>query len=219
MHSRYTRTLADPAKAGRKVRLQLCVRRFFCANPACERRTFTERLPDVVAPWAQRSQRLAETQRGMGLALGGEAAARRLVQLGMPTSPDTVLRLVKQCRQPTVETPHVLGVDDFAWKKRQTYGTILVDLEQHRVRLTYCPIAPPIVWQAGCRNILVSRLSLGDRAGSYAGTDSPGSTGSGASGRSLASTGQPAGGVGATDAPQTCALASPGTAHHHSYTV
>jgi transposase len=133
VHSGYTRTVADLAWAGRRVRLQLRARRFFCPNATCTRQTFTERLPGVVAPSARRTPRLAETQREMGFALGGQAGARRLEQLGMPTSPDTLLRLVDQRSQPPSETPRVLGVDDFAWKKRQSYGTILVDLEQHRV--------------------------------------------------------------------------------------
>jgi transposase len=76
-HSRYTRRLGDLPCVGRPVRLQLNVRRFFCDNPACQQRTFVERLPGVVRSFARRTTRLADTQRQIGLALGGEAGAQR----------------------------------------------------------------------------------------------------------------------------------------------
>lgn len=56
-----------------------------------------------------------------------------LGQIGMPTSGDTVLRLVRCLPLPRRPAPRVLGVDDWARRKGQTYGTIIVDLERHRV--------------------------------------------------------------------------------------
>jgi transposase len=131
-HSQYTRTLADLPLSGRSVQLRLQVRRFFCDNPLCPRKTFTERLPDFAPQSARRTQRLADIQTGIGLALGGEAGARLVQRLAMPTSPDTLLRLTRRQQRPGTPTPRVLGIDDWAWKKGHQYGTILVDLERQR---------------------------------------------------------------------------------------
>jgi transposase len=132
-HSRYIRQPSDLPCVGRKLHLQINVRRFFCDNPDCERRTFAERLPGVVKAFARRTERLAELQRQIGLALGGEAGSRHAEQLSVPASPDTLLRLVNRYQEPTAATPRVLGIDDWAWRKRQRYGTILVDLERRCV--------------------------------------------------------------------------------------
>jgi hypothetical protein len=109
------------------------VRRFYCRNAACTRRTFAERLPELLGPDARRTLRLAEAQGRVGVALGGEGGARLLQHLSMPASADTVLRLVRSLPLPKQEPPRVVGVDDWAVRKGRTYGTILVDLEQRRV--------------------------------------------------------------------------------------
>jgi len=132
-HSRHTRRPGDLPCAGRRMRLRLNVRRFFCDNPACQQRTFVERLPGVARSFARRTERLAEAQRQIGLALGGEAGARSATRQAMPVSADTLLRLANHSELAPAATPKVLGVDDWAWKKRQTCGTILIDLEQHCV--------------------------------------------------------------------------------------
>jgi transposase len=115
------------------VRVGLHVRRFYCRNAACARRTFVERLPELVAPYARRTRRLAEAQTRLGLALGGEAGARLLSRLAMPASAATVLRLVRELPLPERDLPRAVAVDDWAVRKGRTYGTILVDLERRRV--------------------------------------------------------------------------------------
>jgi transposase len=133
VHSLYHRTIADLPWGQQTVQLRLRVRKFFCRQPSCSRRIFTERLPAVVAPYARRSRRLTEVVRLLAFALGGELGARIVERLGMATSPATLLRLIRRTAVVAAPTPRVLGVDDWAKRKRHTYGPILVDLEQHRL--------------------------------------------------------------------------------------
>ena len=133
VHSWYQRTIADLPWQGLTVRFQLFTRRWFCSSATCSCRIFTERLPQVVAPAARRTRRLAEVVEAIAFALGGEAGARLLATLGIPLSPDTLLDTIRATVVTPTVAPRVIGIDDWAWRRGHRDGTLIVDLERHHV--------------------------------------------------------------------------------------
>ncbi len=133
IHGWYVRTVSDLPVARGSVVLRLRVRRFFCRMPRCPRRIFTERLPELVAPHGRWSQGLRAAVQQIGFALGGEAGARLAQALGMRTSPDTLLNLIRAAPLPAAGEVRLVGLDEWAWRKGRRFGTILVDLARHRV--------------------------------------------------------------------------------------
>ena len=133
IHGSYQRTIADLPCAGRNVLLMLTVRKFVCGTPACPRKIFTERLPGLVQSYARMTTRLIALLPVLGVVAGGQLGTRLADRLGIATSPPTLLRHLMKLPVPRTRAVRVLGLDEFAWKKRFTYGTILVDLERRKI--------------------------------------------------------------------------------------
>jgi transposase len=133
VHSHYTRQLKDLPLENQPVQLSLTVRRFFCDNPSCPHRTFAEQVPPLAGFGQRRTVRQYCLLQNLALALGGELGARNLRKMGIEISPDTLLRIMDKLPIATRPTPRVLGMDEWAIRKGHNYGTVLVDLERHKL--------------------------------------------------------------------------------------
>jgi transposase len=170
VHSRYLRTLHDLPAHGRRVIIQVTVRRFRCREAACARRTFAERLAGTVeAKYARRTKRTDLLVHQIALALGGRPGERLTARLSMRWSRDTLLRIIRR-RLPVkkdADALQVVGIDDWAWRRGQSYGTVICDLERHRIVALLPDRDAGSVqrWLAACPGV---RIVARDRGGTYA---------------------------------------------------
>jgi transposase len=169
VHSHYQRCLADLPAHGRQVRLVLNARRFRCRSPRCSTRIFVERFsPAIVQPYARRTRRLQDVVRHLGLALGGRPAQALSARLLLPVSKDTFLRSVRNAMRPMVSAPRVIGIDDWAWRRGQRYGTVICDLERRQI-IDLLPNREPATVEAWLRSQPQIEVVARDRNGGYGG--------------------------------------------------
>ena len=133
-HSWHHRRLQDLPVQGLPVSLDLRLGRWRCRNRRCERQTFVERLPDTAVPVARRTRRVVELLQLLGHTAGGRPGEKLAARFAIPASDNTILRQRKRwAAGRATAAVRAVGIDDWSWRKGWTYGTIIVDLEQHEV--------------------------------------------------------------------------------------
>lgn len=132
VHSSYIRTINDLPLSKLKVSLSVHSRKFFCDNARCERRIFSERLQELASPYFRRTCRLNNTIIHLIFALSAQVAAIVIKSIFTEISPNTVLRIIRKTEINIDSDFTEIGIDDWAYKKRTKYGTLICDIKTHR---------------------------------------------------------------------------------------
>jgi transposase len=132
-HTWYRRTPMDLPWRKFTVRLRVWARRFFCDQPSCPRKIFAEQFAGLLPRYGRRTEEATRLLLAFAQRAGGEAGARIARAAGLPTSPDTLRRLLRKQPFSVGAAPTELGVDDFALHRRPLgYGLLLVNLAVRR---------------------------------------------------------------------------------------
>lgn len=166
-HGRYVRHLKDFPAHGRSVQVRLSVRRFRCVTSQCSIMTFSEKVPDYLAcRYGRRTGRFQDLVAYLGRALGGRPAQALGRRLRFGVSKDTFLRGAASGARTMGHEPRVIGIDDWAWRKGQRYGTLICDLERRAV-IDLLPDREPATVAAWLRQHPQIEIVARDRNGGY----------------------------------------------------
>jgi Transposase and inactivated derivatives len=109
--------------------MKLQIKKFVCTNPRCKKKVFSQRLPSGIRRYSRRTERAEEQLTQLSLEVSGRKGSWISKLIRIPVSPSTCLRMANKCDVPVCQGIRYIGIDDWAYRKGHTYGTILVDRE------------------------------------------------------------------------------------------
>lgn len=134
LHATHHRTVQDLPILGKRVILDINIHEFLCTNSACNCGAISETFNGFLNYYSRMTERLVDFVTVLALETSCESSARIMQAMNIKISGDTVIRtLIKRySKQEVPDCSCTIGVDDFAFKKRHTYGTVIVDAATHQ---------------------------------------------------------------------------------------
>lgn len=130
VHSYYIRTVSDLPLHGRELSVKAEVRRFRCPNSKCGRKTFVAQIEGLTDRYSRRTQELTKHLETILVEVPATVGARQSSASGIPISASTALRVVHNIN-PMIDYGAIrhICIDDFAFRKGQSYRTLIVDAD------------------------------------------------------------------------------------------
>ena len=133
-HGTYVRKVQDLPILGKRTNLHISAHEYQCLNPECPVSTVVETYDGFLNYYSRMTERCAMLISVIAMETSCEGCSRICKAMGIKISGDSVIRLlVRRFEQQEASLcPDVIGIDDFAFRKRSSYGTVIVDGETHK---------------------------------------------------------------------------------------
>lgn len=130
----YHRKIIDLPMIGKQTELQIIVKQYECPNEDCEEKVLFTTIDGYTEPYRRMTKRCEDVVCAIALNMNCESASKICTLMGIPVSGDTIIRLLlrRYDELPEEKCSEIIGIDDWAVRKRQTYGTVICDGISHK---------------------------------------------------------------------------------------
>ncbi len=133
VRGRYLRKLMSLPIVNLKSIILFLSRKFKCNNQKCQQKIFTEQNTTICERYSRKTIEVTKLLEKIVVEISSNKGSYILGQLNIAQSSSTCLRIVRNMPLPTLKTPQCIGVDDWAKRRGQSYGTIITDASTGKV--------------------------------------------------------------------------------------